>query len=235
VNPSVRAGHANHAGQPATERDQDEGDLAQMNTQNSYTLDLLARTRHQRLLAEAAREHAAHRAEGSLAMRKLIGMKQIVCASLVLGGLAVMVIAQSAFATPIIGVNSTSLAIGTFDSGLEANSKTDNFEVELRATGPTDVYLLQNTIAPGGTYGWHSHPGPSIVVVQSGELTLYRADDPTCTPQVYTAGSGFVDQGGDVHVVRNEGSVDAVVYVTSIIPKSAGRRIDELDPGTCGF
>ena len=170
-----------------------------------------------------------------MGLRKLVGMKQIVCGSLVFGGLAVLVIVQSAFATPIIGVDSTSLAVGTFDDGLEANSKTDTFAVELRAAGPTDVHILQNKIAPGGTYGWHSHPGPSIVVVQSGALTLYRADDPTCTPRVFGAGSGFVDQGGDVHVVRNEGSVDAVVYVTSIIPKGAGRRIDELDPGTCGF
>jgi quercetin dioxygenase-like cupin family protein len=164
-----------------------------------------------------------------------VGMKQIVRASFVFGGLAVLVIAQSAFATPIIRVETTSLAVGTFDGGLEANSTTDTLDVELRATGPTDVHILQNKIAPGGTFGWHSHPGPSIVVVQSGALTLYRADDPACTPQVFGAGSGLVDQGGDVHVVRNEGSVDAVVYVTSIIPKGAGRRIDELDPGTCGF
>jgi quercetin dioxygenase-like cupin family protein len=168
-------------------------------------------------------------------MQKLAGMQQIVRGSLVCGGLAVLVIAQTALATPIIGVDSTSLAVGTFDDGLQANSNTDTFAVELRATGPTDYYILQNKIAPGGTYGWHSHPGPSIVVVQSGELTLYRAADPTCTPRVVGAGSGFVDQGGDVHTVRNEGSVDAVVYVTSIIPKGAGRRIDELDPGTCGF
>lgn len=168
-------------------------------------------------------------------MGRLVGMKQIVYGSLVCGGLAVFAIAQSAFATPIIGVQTTSLAVGTFDGGLEARSNNDAFDVELRATGPTDVHMLQNTIAPGGTYGWHSHPGPSIVVVQSGELTLYRAADPACTPQVFTAGSGFVDQGGDVHVVRNEGSVDAVVYVTSIIPKGAGRRIDELDPGICGL
>ncbi len=66
-------------------------------------------------------------------------------------------------------------------------------------------------------------------------LTLYRADDPACTPQIYAAGSGFVDQGGDVHVVRNEGEVEAVVYVTSIIPRGVGRRIDALDPGTGGF
>jgi quercetin dioxygenase-like cupin family protein len=167
-------------------------------------------------------------------MGKLVGMKQVVCVSLMFGGLAVLVIAQTAFATPVVGVEGTSLAVGTFD-GLEAKSATDTHEVELRATGATDVHILQNKIAPGGTFGWHSHPGPSIVVVQSGELTLYRADDPACTPRAYAAGAGFVDQGGDVHVVRNEGSVDAIVYVTSIIPQGAGRRTDELDPGTCGF
>src|SRR5438552_2660529 len=164
-----------------------------------------------------------------MGLRKLVSMKQIVCASLVFGGLAVLVIVQTALATPIIGVETTSLAVGTFDDGLEAGSKTDTHEVELRATGPTDVHILQNKIAPGGTFGWHSHPGPSIVVVQSGALTLYRADDESCTPQVYPAGSGFVDQGSDVHVVRNEGDVEVVVYVTSIIPKGAGRRIDALD------
>jgi quercetin dioxygenase-like cupin family protein len=167
-------------------------------------------------------------------MGKRMRMKQIVGGSLAFGALAVLVIGQPAFATPAIGVDSTSLAVGTFD-GLEAISQTDSHEVELRATGPTDVHILQNKIAPGGTFGWHSHPGPSIVVVQSGTLMLYRADDPDCTGQVYAAGSGFVDQGSDVHVVRNEGSVDAVLYVTSIIPQGAGRRIDALDPGTCGF
>jgi quercetin dioxygenase-like cupin family protein len=132
-------------------------------------------------------------------------------------------------------VQTTSTAVGTFDEGFEAHSKTDTLEVELQATGPTDVQMLENTIAPGGTMGWMSHPGPNIVVVQSGELTMYGAADPTCAPQVYTAGNGFVMPTGDVHVVRNEGSVDAVVYVTSIIPKGANRRIDEPDPGTCGF
>ena len=167
-------------------------------------------------------------------MGQLLRLTQIVRGLLVVGGLAVLVIAQTALATPIIGVEGTSLAVGTFD-GLDATSQTDTHAIELRATGPTDVHILQNRIAPGGTFGWHSHLGPSIVVVQSGVLTLYRADDSECTRQIFAAGSGFVDQGGDVHVVRNEGAVDAVVYVTSIIPQGAGRRIDELDPGTCGF
>ena len=160
--------------------------------------------------------------------------KRIVCGSLISGCMAVLGIVQTAFATPAIGVESTPLAVGTFD-GLRAMSQSEANTVDLRATGSTDVQVLQNKIAPGGTFGWHSHPGPSIVVVQSGVLTLYRAEDPDCTPHVVAAGSGFVDQGGDVHVVRNEGDVEALLYVTSIIPQGAGRRIDALDPGTCGF
>jgi hypothetical protein len=73
------------------------------------------------------------------------------------------------------------------------------------------------------------------VVVKSGALTLYRGDDPTCTPEVISAGSGFVDNGGDVHVVRNEGSVETVVYVTSLVPAGFARRIDEPSPGNCSF
>ena len=117
-------------------------------------------------------------------MGKLVRMKQIVLGSLVVGVLVFLVIVQSAFATPIIGVDTTPLAIGTFDGGLQAHSQTDALDVDLRSSGPTDVYMLENKIAPGGTYGWHSHPGPSIVVVQSDEVTLYRAADAACTPQV---------------------------------------------------
>ena len=50
------------------------------------------------------------------------------------------------------------------------------------------------------------------------------------------AGSGFVDQGGgDVHVVRNEGNVDLVTVVASLIPAGMMRRIDEPSPGNCPF
>jgi quercetin dioxygenase-like cupin family protein len=160
-------------------------------------------------------------------MKKLIG-------GAFLTGLAVLAIAATALATSGAGVTSTLFAVGTFEE-IHAKTLSSNWQARIDTKGATDVHILENRIAPGGTFGWHSHPGPSIVVVQSGALTLYRADDPECTPQVYAAGSGFVDQGGDVHVVRNEGDVEAVVYVTSIIPQGAGRRIDEPSPGNCPF
>ena len=92
--------------------------------------------------------------------------------------------------------------------------------------------MLENTIAPGGSFGWHSHPGPSLVIVKTGALTLYRADD--CTGQVVEAGYGFVDNGGDVHLVRNNGTVETVVYVMSLVPRgTVSRRIDEPQPSSC--
>jgi quercetin dioxygenase-like cupin family protein len=161
-------------------------------------------------------------------------VKKLIAGMALFASVAILVIAAAALATAGSGVTGTPLAKGTFET-LEAKTLSPHWQARIRTKGATDVHILKNVIAPGGTFGWHSHPGPSIVVVQSGVLTLYGGDDPTCTPQNIPAGSGFVDDGGDVHVVRNEGSVDAVVYVTSLVPKGAERRIDEPDPGNCGF
>ena len=161
-------------------------------------------------------------------------MKKLIGGAAFLAGLAVLVITSTAQATPGMGVTSTVFAVGTFDH-IEAKTLSSNWQARIETKGATDVHILENRIVPGGTFGWHSHPGPSIVVVKSGALTLYHGDDPTCTPHVIAAGSGFIDDGGDVHVVRNEGTVDAVVYVTSLVPKGAARRIDEPSPGFCSF
>ena len=161
-----------------------------------------------------------------------------------LGAAVLSIIAVAGFvqATPGLGVTSTVFAVGGFET-LEARTLTDVdprpdvtdfWQARISTKGATDVHVIENRIAPGGTFGWHSHPGPSIVVVKAGALTLYLADDPSCTGRVVQAGSGFVDNGGDVHVVRNEGSVEAVVYVTSLVPRGFARRIDQPQPAHCG-
>ena len=137
-------------------------------------------------------------------------------------------------ATPVVGVTSTPIAQGQF-AQIDARTVTGDWHAKIDTKGESDLFVLENRIIPGGTFGWHSHPGPSLVIVKSGALTLYLAADPSCTGQVVTAGSGFVDNGGDVHLVRNEGSVDTVVIVTSLVPRGAARRIDEAAPSTCDF
>jgi quercetin dioxygenase-like cupin family protein len=160
--------------------------------------------------------------------------KKLTGGTAILAAIAALVIAAVALATPGSGVTSTVFAVGTFQD-LEAKTLSGDWQARISTKGATDVHILENRIAPGGTFGWHSHPGPSIVVVKSGTLTLYHADDPNCTPHEIPAQSGFVDDGGVVHVVRNEGSVEAVVYVTSLVPQGASRRIDEPSPGNCSF
>ena len=148
--------------------------------------------------------------------------------------LGVAAYSGTVLATPPSGVTSTLFAVGHFDA-IDAKTLSSSWQVRIKTKGESDLHVLENRIVPGGSFGWHSHPGPSLVTVKTGALTLYRGDDPDCTPQVVEAGSGFVDQGGDVHLVRNEGSVDTVVYVASLVPRGAARRIDEPSPGNCPF
>jgi quercetin dioxygenase-like cupin family protein len=152
--------------------------------------------------------------------------------ALVVVGVAVYV--GNVLATPPIGVTTTPIATGRFDE-IDTKVKTGDWKAEIRTKGASDFHVLQNTIIPGGTFGWHSHPGPSLVIVKAGTATFYHADDPTCTPHVVPTGSGFVDSGGMVHVVRNEGNVDLVTIVASLVPAGAARRIDQPDPGNCPF
>ena len=147
-------------------------------------------------------------------------------------------------ATPPSGVTNPlwSPIIGNFPGGIDATAKTDTnpatansfWQIRISAKGATDVHVLENIIAPGGTFGWHSHPGPSLVIVKSGTLSVYHASDCT-TPEEFGPGSPngstFVDQGHDLHMVRNNSTtVTADVYVVSFVPAGFGRRIDEPNP-----
>ena len=100
----------------------------------------------------------------------------------------------------------------------------------------SDFYVVDNKFIPGGTTGWHSHPGPSLIFVVDGAITNYHGDDPSCAGQTYTKGQSFVDEGGsDVHMLRNEGAVPAETIAVQFVPAGANRRIEEPDPGNCHF
>ena len=47
---------------------------------------------------------------------------------------------------------------------------------------------------------------------------------------------GFVDPGGEhVHVLRNEGAIEARTIAVQLIPADALRRLDAAAPGNCPF
>jgi len=105
-----------------------------------------------------------------------------------------------------------------------------------KTRGLSDVYIQSNTWAVGGTTGWHSHPGHSLIIVTAGTITDYESNDPSCSPKVYTAGMSFVDEGGShAHVIRNESTTDmAQTIAVQLIPTGATRRIDVPNvPANC--
>ena len=148
--------------------------------------------------------------------------------------------ASPAWATPANGFTSTPLAQGQFDQFNVFNSFVlPNSQVWLsrqRTKGLSDGAVLVNVWQPGGSTGWHTHPGHTLIFVTAGTVTQYQSDDPNCTPHVYTAGMAFVDEGGaHVHIVRNEGSVPAQVIAIRLIPAGQPGRIDAPAPGNCPF
>jgi hypothetical protein len=120
-----------------------------------------------------------------------------------------------ASATPPSGLSNPpwSPIIGRFAGGIDATAKTDInpgsardfWRTRIQAKGAIDV-----------------HSAPSAPTTPDG------------TPQNFgptsTLGSTFVDQGHDLHMVRNNGTVDADVYVVSSVPAGFQRRIDKPNP-----
>ena len=169
---------------------------------------------------------------------KLVGTISSVALGLVAGATWIILPAS---ATSQVGVSSVTIAHGTFDeidvvakTDMNPGKPTDYWKAMIHTKGATHLYVVQNTVAPGGSFGWHNHTGPSLVIVTSGIATEYEGNDPTCTPQVHPAGSTFVDSGEATgHLVRNEGSVNLVVTVVRFVPEGAVQRLDLPNPGYC--
>jgi quercetin dioxygenase-like cupin family protein len=161
-------------------------------------------------------------------------MRNRIMFALTAGLISALVIGGIVLATGSTGISSEPAVTGSLDP-VDLNVKTGDWKVQLRTKGMTDVTTVVNHVAPGGSFGWHSHPGPSLIIVKAGTITFYHGDDPTCTPDAYHAGQALVDTGNDVHVGRNEGTEEVVVVVTRLIPAGAAPRIDEPPSGFCGF
>jgi quercetin dioxygenase-like cupin family protein len=100
----------------------------------------------------------------------------------------------------------------------------------------TDVVMAQITVDPGGSSGWHSHPGGAIIVVKTGTLTVYRSIGSQCQANTYSAGQTFIERPGEVDDVVNTGTIQYVLLVTfPRVPQGEAPRIDEPDPGNCTF
>ena len=125
-----------------------------------------------------------------------------------------MGIATIASATPGGGVEAETLVQSTVDG--------------------TEYVTKQITIAPGGSTGWHWHPGQVLGVIREGTLTHDAAN---CLQDgVYPPGSPITEGIGpdNVHEGRNLGPEPVVMWVLYIQPVGQPLAIDAPNPG-CGF
>lgn len=147
--------------------------------------------------------------------------------------------AGTASGTPGSGVLSGPiLARGDFVERVDVKIKADTGRglVVSNAPGAGEVVVQEITIAPGGTTGWHSHPGPVVVVVVSGALTYVSADQGACMEKTYPAGKAFVDPGqGNAHTAFNRGTENLVLIATYFdVPVGGSQRIDvPVPPSAC--
>ena len=168
-------------------------------------------------------------------------MKRKLSAALVLIVLGVAAFGGKVLATPgNSGFKGTTLAHATFgELKLHAHGTPTNAWQELPMTqGDSDLYVQSNVWQPGGSTGWHTHPGPSLIILTKGVLTQYDSDDPTCAPHILDATNGpvgFLDEGGDhAHLLVNDGTVEADTIAVQLVQAGATRRIDMPAPAACG-
>jgi len=149
---------------------------------------------------------------------------------LVVVGVSVLALfVGAALATTPSGATSTLLTRATLG---EFKAKNDGIKVKSLQRS-ADISIVKVDLEPGGSTGWHHHPGVVMVSVASGTVTEY---DEECHPTVIQAGQGFVESRDEVHLVRNHSKADAVLYVTFIVPTSTspeGLLIDEPRPKGC--
>ncbi len=146
---------------------------------------------------------------------------------------AVVALAGTALATDPTGQTVTLLARG---SAGRLHAKHDGIRLTTRDGVSADVAVATITYAPGGSSGWHHHPGVVVAVVQSGTVTFY---DKKCRPQVHQAGEAFIESSNSPGLAKNTGTGNAVVEATFIVPTSTPPapptplRIEDPQPKRC--
>jgi len=146
---------------------------------------------------------------------------------LVLGAITVVAATGATIALANSGTLITSTILGhraTLSDSVQVNEDRVKFQTK----DPTDVMVQTITFQPGGTSGWHFHPGVVIVVVESGQVTTH---DASCQTATFGPHQSFVESGTEPFMVSNESATDtAVVYATLVVPAGSPFRIETAPP-----
>jgi quercetin dioxygenase-like cupin family protein len=104
----------------------------------------------------------------------------------------------------------------------------DAFTRAINQAHGTNAVLTHVRFGPGQSTGWHTHPGPNLVLVVGGSLTL---TDEHCDVTTYGDGEAFAT-GLDVHRAV-AGPSGADFYALYFLPKDAAVLRTDADPPVC--
>ena len=156
-------------------------------------------------------------------------------------GAVVVLVAGVALATPGSGTSATLVARAAFADHVDLKlSIQDGHQGRdtIHVRNAADTVMQQIQFGPAGVSGWHSHPGPAVILIKSGQLTFYSEDDRECRGRTFSAGQAFIEPPGLVHFAHNPSLTEiaevGVTYV-DVPPDLASPRIDEPAPGNCPF
>ena len=163
-------------------------------------------------------------------MKRMLGLA-VLAGTAALTTLAVTAFGGTAHRAQPTGVTITPLAHATIAAPVNASSAG----IKIKTHSPKDMLVTSIAVDPGGSFGWHTHPGPVLVSVAGGTLSLYHAEHRHhCHRDTVTAGQGFIEDGGDVHLARNEGTTPVQLYVTFLAPTGTTEFLTEAaTPAAC--
>ena len=147
---------------------------------------------------------------------------------------ALVALVTAGLVVGVIAVASGSASF-RFTSTLIARGQSGHFFAVVQRKGE-DVVTAQNQSDPGGYSGWHSHPGTAVIVLHSGQVTLYSepVGGGRCRVHTYTAGQVFLEQPDNEENAVNTGTVSTSAAVTFFnVPHGGSTFIDRPDPGDC--
>lgn len=159
--------------------------------------------------------------------------------AIVAAGIALL--AGVVLATPGSGASATVVARAAFADHVDLKlSIRDGHQgrENIHVRNAADTVMQQIQFGPDAFSGWHSHPGPAIILIKSGQLTFYSEDDRNCKGRTLSAGQAFIEPPGLVHFAHNPSLTEITeVGVTYFdVPDDlASPRIDESAPGNCPF
>jgi quercetin dioxygenase-like cupin family protein len=149
--------------------------------------------------------------------------------------LAASLIAGLAMATPTIGAwYNVILSTGTVNRDVHAHAHValpgteEGFSAALETEGAANFIQQEVKFSPGGTTGWHIHPGILLLTLaaDSGPIDWYDAN---CAKTVYKAGDSWTE-GTKLHDVVNNSAIDAHFLVTYVVAKGVNKRTDQSAP-----